>query len=396
MELNGAKILYTIHTNIPLLGDFKITQTLVSTWIVMALLSGLAIWLGHGLKLENVSKRQAAAEFIVTRLDQFVHDNMGCHFDQYMPLIGSIFALSIGCNLISVVGLWSPTADLNTEAAWAIVVFIIIMYYKIKTNGILAYLKGLLDQGKLGDFYQQALPVLNRELFDEDGGMTPEELENALFINNMVVKAPYQDYRLDNFSIWINGSELETKFKAYTNLSKIQTYVRENKRLRHGKEFARFCLEAEFEYIRRMMLQGAAVYRYIAGLEAEHGKFHPVRPVDTLPYWRYRETKNLAACGAEEERRRKALYERNVDELVRLRQSFRWYIENSEGVLLNIVLELHPGNRGRALERLRECGYKTDRELVEFLERTGGMDKDTRFLYSPGMLREHRKLGKGD
>ena len=145
MELNGAKILYTIHTNIPLLGDFKITQTLVSTWIVMALLSGLAIWLGHGLKLENVSKRQAAAEFIVTRLDQFVHDNMGFHFDQYIPLIGSIFALSIGCNLISVVGLWSPTADLNTEAAWAIVVFVLIMYYKIKTNGILSYLKGLLD-----------------------------------------------------------------------------------------------------------------------------------------------------------------------------------------------------------------------------------------------------------
>ena len=145
MELNGAKILYTIHTNIPILGDLKITQTLVSTWIVMALLSGFAIWLGHDLKLENVSKRQAAAEFIVTRLEQFVHDNMGFHFDQYIPLVGAIFALSIGCNLISVVGLWSPTADLNTEAAWAIVVFVLIMYYKIKTNGILAYLKGLLD-----------------------------------------------------------------------------------------------------------------------------------------------------------------------------------------------------------------------------------------------------------
>ena len=77
MELNGAKILYTIHTDIPLLGDLKITQTLVTTWIVMALLSGLAIWLGSNLKLENVSKRQAAAEFIVERLDQFVHDNMG-------------------------------------------------------------------------------------------------------------------------------------------------------------------------------------------------------------------------------------------------------------------------------------------------------------------------------
>ena len=145
MELNGAKILYTIHTDIPVLGDFKITQTLVSTWIVMALLSGFAIWLGSNLKLENVSKRQAAAEFIVERLDQFVHDNMGYHFDKYIPLIGAIFALSIGCNLISVIGLWSPTADLNTEAAWAIVVFVLIMYYKIKTNGILSYLKGLLD-----------------------------------------------------------------------------------------------------------------------------------------------------------------------------------------------------------------------------------------------------------
>ena len=88
---------------------------------------------------------QAAAEFIVERLDQFVHENMGTHFDRYIPLVGAIFELSIGCTLISVVGLWSPTADLNTEAAWAIVVFVLIMYYKITTNGILSYLKGLLD-----------------------------------------------------------------------------------------------------------------------------------------------------------------------------------------------------------------------------------------------------------
>ena len=135
MELNGAKILYTIHTDIPILGDFKITQTLVSTWIVMALLTALAFWLGHDLKLENVSKRQAAAEFIVERLDQFVHENMGTHFDRYIPLVGAIFALSIGCNLISVVGLWSPTADLNTEAAWAIVVFVLILYYKQISEG---------------------------------------------------------------------------------------------------------------------------------------------------------------------------------------------------------------------------------------------------------------------
>ena len=145
MELNGAKILFTIHTNIPVLGDFNISQTLVMTWIVMALLSGLAFWLGHNLQLEHVSKRQAVAEFVVERLEQFVHDNMGFHFNQYIPLVGAIFALSVGCNLISVLGFWSPTADLNTELAWAVVVFILITYHKIKSSGILGYLKGYLD-----------------------------------------------------------------------------------------------------------------------------------------------------------------------------------------------------------------------------------------------------------
>ncbi|MGN0663252.1 MAG: F0F1 ATP synthase subunit A [Faecalibacterium sp.] len=145
MELNGAKILYTIHTDIPFLGDFKITQTLVVTWLVMAVLTALAWWLGHDLKLENISKRQAAAEFIVERLDRFVHENMGLHFDQYIPLVGAIFALSVFCNLISVLGLWSPTADLNTELAWAVVVFILITYHKLKASGLGGYLKGYLE-----------------------------------------------------------------------------------------------------------------------------------------------------------------------------------------------------------------------------------------------------------
>ena len=38
MELNGAKILFTIHTGIPGLGDFNISQTLGMTWSGLALL----------------------------------------------------------------------------------------------------------------------------------------------------------------------------------------------------------------------------------------------------------------------------------------------------------------------------------------------------------------------
>ena len=144
MSINGAKILATFE-NVPILGTVHVTQTLVVSWLVMIVISALCIWLGSNLKVTNISRKQAAAETIYNALVNFVHDKMGTEFDRYIPLVGTIFITSIVSNLISLLGIWSPTADLNTEAAWAIVVFIIIMYYKIKTNGILAYLKGLLD-----------------------------------------------------------------------------------------------------------------------------------------------------------------------------------------------------------------------------------------------------------
>ena len=101
--------------------------------------------MGSNLKLEKCLKAAGRGRVHRGAAGSVRARQHGYHFDKYIPLIGAIFALSIGCNLISVIGLWSPTADLNTEAAWAIVVFVLIMYYKIKTNGILSYLKGLLD-----------------------------------------------------------------------------------------------------------------------------------------------------------------------------------------------------------------------------------------------------------
>ena len=144
VTINGAKILYVIE-NVPLLGQIRITQTLVVTWLVMALVAAVAWYLGHDLKVENISKRQAAAETIVGMLNNFVRGNMGTNFDHYIPLVGGIFSMSVLCNLISVLGFWSPTADLNTELAWAVVVFVLITYHKIKAGGLLGYLRGFLD-----------------------------------------------------------------------------------------------------------------------------------------------------------------------------------------------------------------------------------------------------------
>ncbi len=133
---------FTIPTNIPILGDLQISETLVVSWIVMALITGLCIWLTHDLKVEKISKRQAVAEMLVEMANKFVIGNAGEKFRKLIPFVAALFATSVVSNLISLIGLRSPTADLSTEAAWAIVVFIMITAQKIKTSGIGGYLKG--------------------------------------------------------------------------------------------------------------------------------------------------------------------------------------------------------------------------------------------------------------
>lgn len=144
ISINGARILYTIE-NVPLLGKINITQTVLVSWVVMAVITVLCIWLGSGLRVTNISRKQAVAEIAVTALVKFVRDNMGTGFDRYIPLVGTIFVTSVVSNLISLLGFWSPTADLMTELGWALVVFALITYHKIRSSGIGGYLKSFLD-----------------------------------------------------------------------------------------------------------------------------------------------------------------------------------------------------------------------------------------------------------
>ncbi|MCD7812875.1 MAG: F0F1 ATP synthase subunit A [Lachnospiraceae bacterium] len=150
VDISGARVFFTIHTNIPILGDLQISETIVVSWLVMILITGLCIWLTHDLKVENITKRQAVAEMLVETANKFVIGNMGETFRYLIPFVAALFSTSLVSNLISLVGLRSPTADLSTEAAWAVVVFVMITWQKIKAGGIGGYLKG----------FTQPIPVL--------------------------------------------------------------------------------------------------------------------------------------------------------------------------------------------------------------------------------------------
>lgn len=150
VDISGAKVFFTLPFDFPILGRLQISETIVVSWIVMILITGFCIWLTHDLKVENISKRQALAELLVEKANNFVIGNMGETFRYFIPFVAALFVTSVVSNLISLIGLRSPTADLSTEAAWAVIVFILITYQKIKAGGVGGYLKG----------FTQPIPVL--------------------------------------------------------------------------------------------------------------------------------------------------------------------------------------------------------------------------------------------
>ena len=168
LDINGARIFFTLPIDLPVLGQLKISETMIVSWIVMILITGLCIWLTHNLKEENISKRQAVAELLVETANKFVVGNMGEKFRYMIPFVAALFATSVVSNLISLVGLRSPTSDLSTEAAWAVVVFIMITAQKIKTSGFGGYLKG----------FTQPIPV-----------MTPLNILSGVVINGLIYGA---------------------------------------------------------------------------------------------------------------------------------------------------------------------------------------------------------------
>lgn len=146
--VTGAKVLFEI----PVLGGIQITETVVNTWIVMAIIVGLCLFLTSGMQVRCKTRRQVVAEFIVNKVNAMVGENMGEHFLHvgYAPLIATIMGLSAICSLSGMVGLFAPTSDLSTLLAWSLVVFVLITYNKFRAGGPVGYIKG----------YFQPIPVL--------------------------------------------------------------------------------------------------------------------------------------------------------------------------------------------------------------------------------------------
>ena len=141
IQISGARIYYT-HT--APLQDLIITEAQINSWIVMISIFGLCLYLTHGLKTRDILKRQHLAEWIIETVDKIVISNMGEYFAGFSPFITAMLGLSAFSSLLSLTGLYPPTSDLNVVAGWAVLVFILITYYKLKC-GPVHYMKSFAD-----------------------------------------------------------------------------------------------------------------------------------------------------------------------------------------------------------------------------------------------------------
>ena len=122
MEELECKTVFTI----PVLGGLEIKESIVVTWIIMAVLILLSIFLTRNMRIDHISKRQAVAELIVTKLTGIVEGMIGEKGKAFVPYLTTVLVYIGVSNIIGLFGFKSPTKDLNVTIALAVMSIVIV------------------------------------------------------------------------------------------------------------------------------------------------------------------------------------------------------------------------------------------------------------------------------
>lgn len=124
------------------LGPIPITETMVSSLTVSALLIALALWTRWAVVHRPNSTLAVVACLMVRWIDETVHDILGKSDPAVTCLTGSLFLFIAACNLSGQLpGVHPATASLATTSALAIVVFFTVPMAGIRARGLRGYLK---------------------------------------------------------------------------------------------------------------------------------------------------------------------------------------------------------------------------------------------------------------
>lgn len=143
----GPKILFKITTPFFSGGEqviIPVTETVVNTWIIMAVLILFAYFATRNL--QKVPKgMQIVTEALVDGINGLTKQTMGEDKVYFAPYVGTLLLLVGISNIAGLFNVRPPTADVNTTMGLALMTFVMIHGYGIKAKGVGTYFKGFLE-----------------------------------------------------------------------------------------------------------------------------------------------------------------------------------------------------------------------------------------------------------
>lgn len=134
------------------IGPVEITGTVVTTWVIIAILTVLSILATRNMK-DVPGPMQNLAEQVVSKLHGYYDDIMGKKLaDKYFPILATFFIFIIVSNYSGLLpgaghfsGFKVPTANLSVTASLALIGFFMIHTVGVKERGVGGYLKSFLS-----------------------------------------------------------------------------------------------------------------------------------------------------------------------------------------------------------------------------------------------------------
>jgi F-type H+-transporting ATPase subunit a len=118
------------------LGPFHIGPTVLTTWLLMILLGGFAWLATRRLDIDAPSPLQVLLEGVVGSMEEAIAAVAPGRGRQLLPFVGTLWIYIVAANLIGLVpGLGSPTADLSETAALALLVFLSVHWFGVRSHG---------------------------------------------------------------------------------------------------------------------------------------------------------------------------------------------------------------------------------------------------------------------
>lgn len=141
IEQLNCKTVFTI----PLFGGIPVLESVVVTWIIMAVIIIGSLLLVHGLKVRQINNKQAALEGSLSFLFDFFESFVGEAGAKYIPYLITLMIYLIIANMVGLIGFKSPTKDLNVTISLALISIVLAQYAGIRKKSFKGWLRSFIE-----------------------------------------------------------------------------------------------------------------------------------------------------------------------------------------------------------------------------------------------------------